>query len=182
MTSLTWYDVFPPRGMSHDVTTNVMRVLAGRPRFGVLDLTPLVVFELWLQKDQVRWLVGMDERLSDRLPGELTAQCPELVLVKTEKPERPSVIAGREIRFSSLAYSIRTDVAEGVTAALLQLRHGFQKNEAATLQMVVGPGQFFADYPVTKTPLDILGITMPAEPDSTDRQAFKRKPSAIASL
>ncbi|MEY9861523.1 hypothetical protein ABH935_007164 [Catenulispora sp. GAS73] len=175
MTSLTWYDVFPPRGMSHDITTNVMRVLAGRPRFGVLDLTPLVVFELWLHKDRARWLIGVDERLADRLPGELTAQCPDLVLVRTDRPERPNVIAGREVRFSSLAYSIRTDVAEGVTAALLKHREQLRDGEAVVLQVVVGPGQFFADYPVVKTPLDLLGFTTPPEPDGTDRQAFKRK-------
>ncbi|ACU76159.1 type IV secretory pathway VirD4 components-like protein [Catenulispora acidiphila DSM 44928] len=177
MTAWAWYEAFPPRGMTLEASTNVMRALAGRPRFGLLGLVPLAVFELWLYPERVRWLVGMDEQISDRLPGELMAQCPELVLVHTDNPKRPAVVAGREVRFKSLAYPIRGDVAEGVTAALLRIRQGLRPGEAVALQFVIGPGQFFAVLPQRRTPLDVLGFTSPPEPDSNDRRAFKRKVS-----
>jgi len=74
VTASRWYEAFPPRGMTLADVTAVTRVLAGRPRFGMLNLQPIVVFELWLHKDRVRWLVGMDERLAASLPEEFSAQ------------------------------------------------------------------------------------------------------------
>jgi RecA/RadA recombinase len=161
--------------MTLEDSTNVMRTLAGRPRFGVIGLMPLVVFELWVQPDRVRWIIGMDLRLAGQLPGQLKAQCPGLTLVHTSDPQRPSVVAGREVRFKSLVYPIRADVAESVTASLLSIRERLRDNESVVLQFVVGPGQFYADLPQRRTPLDYLGVTIPPEPTSADRQALKHK-------
>lgn len=175
MTEWRWYEAFPPRGMSPAEVTAVVRVLAGRPRFGVLGLHPLVVFELWLHHDRVRWLVGMDERLSGTLPGELRTQGPGLALVPLDTPKRPGLLTGRELRFRSLAYPVRTDTAEGVTAALLRICSDLHKREAVVVQWVVGPSHVRTDYPTPQTPLDWLGFTTPPEPDATDQQAWRRK-------
>jgi hypothetical protein len=175
MTEQRWYEAFPPRGIGLAEVTAVVRVLAGRPRFGVLGLHPLVVFELWLHADRVRWLVGMDERLTSTLPGELRAQCPDLTLVALDEPERPALLTGRELRFRSVAYPVRTDTAEGVTAALLRIRSDLRKSEAVVVQWVVGPSHVRTDYPMPQTPLDWLGFTTPPEPDTTDQQAWRRK-------
>lgn len=175
MTSWKWYEAYPPRGTSLEESAAVMRVLATRPRFGLLDLTPLVVFELWITQDRPRWLIGMDERIADRLPGELRTQSPALVVAPLDNPERPTVITAREVRFRSVAYPVRQDVAEGVTAALLRIRDDLAKGEAVVVQFVVGPGRVFSEYPVGKTPLDYVGVTTPPEPDSADQQAWKHK-------
>lgn len=176
MTAWRWCEVFPPRGMSHADVTSVVRVLAGRPRLGVLGLHPVVVFELWLLPGRVRWLVGMDARIAERLPGELCAQCPGLVMLPLEEPQRPQPMTGRELRFPSLTYPVRVDTAEGVTAALLHIRQMLRDGEAVVVQFVVGPGRFFpTDYPERQTPLDMLRFTAPPEPNSDDRAAWRHK-------
>jgi DNA helicase HerA-like ATPase len=158
-----------------DVTAAV-RVLTGRPRFGALELQPLVVFELWLHPGRVRWLVGMDQRIADRLPGELRSQCAGLTFVALDDPERPRLLAGRELRVKSLIYPVRIDTAEGVTAALLRIREDLREDEAVVVQFVVGPGHVFStDYPQRPTLLGLLGVTAPPEPTTDDHQAWRRK-------
>jgi hypothetical protein len=175
MTSWRWFEVFPPRGMTLEDSTAVVRVLAGRPRLGALGLQPLVVFEFWITRERVRWLMGADAQIAGRLPGELRAQYPGLVVVPVDDPERTPLITGREVRFRSLAYPVRLDTAESVTAALLHSGDGLHSGEAVVVQFVVGPGQSFTAYPQRQRPLDMLGFTTPPEPDSSDRQAWRRK-------
>ncbi len=175
MTAWKWYETFPPRGMTLPDVTAVTRVLVGRPRFGVLGLQPMVVFELWLYKDRTRWLVGMDERVAASLPAQFSAQCPGLDFTALDNSDRPQPITGRELRFRSLAYPVRLDVAEGVTAALLTHHAKLHPDEAAVVQWVVGPSQYLTDYPVQQTPLDFLGFTRPPEPDANDKLAWKHK-------
>jgi DNA helicase HerA-like ATPase len=176
MTAWRWCELFPPRGMTQTDVTAVVRVLTGRPRFGALGLQPLVVFELWLHPGRVRWLVGIDERIADRLPGEFRAQCRGLAVVPLPDPQRPVPVAGRELRTRSLTYPVRVDTAEGVTAALLRIREDLRGSEAVVVQFVVGPGHVFStDYPQQPTPLDLLGITIPPEPNADDRKAWRRK-------
>jgi hypothetical protein len=175
MAEWRWYEAFPPRGISPAEVTAVVRVLAGRPRFGMLGLHPLVTFELWLHSNRVRWLIGMDQRLSPTLPGELRAQCPDLALVALDEPERPTLLTGRELRFRSLSYPVRTDTAEGVTAALLRIRTDLRTDESVAVQWIIGPVQVRTDYPVPVTPLDLLGFTTPPEPDVIDQQAWRHK-------
>jgi hypothetical protein len=175
VTAWAWVEVFVPRGITLDDVTAVTRVLVGRPRFGVLGLQPLVTFELWLSRDRARWLVGMDERIADSLPGELAAQCPGLVVAPLDDPGRPTPITGRELRFRSLSYPVRLDVAEGITAGLLRQRAKLRKSESIVIQWVVGPSQYLTEYPVQQTPLDFLGFTTPPKPDAGDMQAWRRK-------
>jgi hypothetical protein len=177
MIAWRWFEAYPPRGMSLDDSTAFMRALVGRPRFGVLDLMPMVDFELWIRRDQLCWLIGMDERIADRFPSELHAQCPAVVLVPVAVPSRPTVIAGREVRFRSLAYPVRTDVAERVTAALVSIREHLDEGEAVALQFVIGPSHRFTTYPQRQTPLTTLGFGTAPEPDSDDQRAWRTKVS-----
>lgn len=176
MTAWRWCEVVLPRGMSQDDVTAVVRVLTGRPRLGALQLQPPVVFELWLHPERSHWLVGMDARIADRLPGEFRAQCPGLTFVSVDDPQRPVPVAGRELRTRSLTYPVRVDMAAGVTAALLRIREDLHGSEAVVVQFVVGPGHVFStDYPQRPTPLDLLGITVPAKPNADDRRAWRHK-------
>jgi hypothetical protein len=175
MTEWRWYEVFPPRSTTLDDTTAVMRVMAGRPAYGVLNLRAVVVFELWLSPERARWLLGVDARIADTLPGELQAQQPGLVIVALDDPERPIPLTGRELRFRSPAYPAKLESAQGVTAALLRIRNDLRKDESVVVQWVVGPSHSFTDYPTPQTPLDYLGFTTPPEPDTIDQQAWRRK-------
>src|SRR5258707_748245 len=88
MTELRWFEAFPPRTLSLTGLTGLVRVLAGRPRLGLRQLQPVVTFEVWLNRTEVRWLVGCDEQVARHLPGELAAQLPALSLVTVKESPR----------------------------------------------------------------------------------------------
>lgn len=64
MTELAWREVFPPHGLSSAQVTAMIRVLNGRPHLGLLQLQPVVVFELWITHDSARWLLGCDDQIA----------------------------------------------------------------------------------------------------------------------
>lgn len=76
MIDLYWYEAFPPRDATLADVTAMVRVLAGRPHYGLLGLQPVVVFELWVHSDRVRWLLGIEARIARTLPGELRGSSP----------------------------------------------------------------------------------------------------------
>ncbi|HEX5116548.1 MAG TPA: type IV secretory system conjugative DNA transfer family protein [Pseudonocardiaceae bacterium] len=175
MTELRWFEAVPPRGTSLAGVTAMVRILAGRPRYGLRQLQPLVVFETWLYPDRVRWLVGIETAVARTLPGELAVQLPGLVLTGVDEPERPVPITARDVQFTSLSYPLRLDTATGVSAGLLRARDDLRSGEAVVVQWVVGPSHFFARQPLQQTPLDLLGITTPRQPDASDRRAWQQK-------
>lgn len=177
MPEFRWFEAALPPTTSHADATAVVRALADRPHQGLRRLQPMVVFELWLRPDGVRWLVGAEPPMDRGLAGLLEAQLPGLVLTATKQPDRPRPTTAREVWFSSLAYPIRLDTATAVTAAFLAARRELQGGEAVCIQFVVGPSHYFNQVPVTYTPLDALGITTPRTPDSTARSAFRQKQS-----
>lgn len=175
MPELCWFEAVPPRDTSLPKVTAVVRTLAGRSHYGLRRLQPLVVFEMWLHPDHVRWLVGCEEHAARTLPGEFMAQLPGLVLMPVDEPDRPHPVTARELRFSSLTYPLRLDTASAVTAGLLRAGDDLHDGEAVVVQFVVGPSHVFDRVPTRQTPLDLLGFTAPREPDSGERQAFKQK-------
>src|SRR5689334_20359331 len=70
MSDLIWREVLPPKNLSLAAATGLVRALAGRPRFGLAQVQPVVLFELWLSKESVRWLVGYEERLGRHFAGD----------------------------------------------------------------------------------------------------------------
>jgi hypothetical protein len=177
MTEITWFTVIPPRGLDTAKIAGLMRVLAGRPRYGLTKVQPVVVFELWIEAGHVRWLLGMDSRISGQLPGELIAQIPALALVPVAYPSRSEPITAREVRFSTLSHPFRLDTAEAVAAGLFQLNAQLRVSEAAALQWVVGPSQRFTNQPQQFTPLEYVGLVKPRELDAGEQRAWQQKVS-----
>jgi hypothetical protein len=175
MIELRWFQAYPPRSASLADVTGLVRVLAGRPRLGLRRLQPIVVFEVWLYPDQVRWLIGTEPSIARTLPAELASQLSGLVLTSAERPQRPVPITAREIRTTSMIYPLRRDTASGVVAALMQTRTNLHRGEAMVVQWVVGPCQTFTEVPVRRTVLDVLGWTPAREPDGDERTAWKAK-------
>lgn len=175
MAELHWFEAYPPRGTGLGDITGMIRVLANRPRLGLRRLQPMVVFELWLSADRVRWLVGTEPTIARTLPSELMAQLPDLVLTAVTEPRRPDLATAREIRTASMVYPLRLDTASAVASGLWGAREHLRGTEALVLQWVVGPGHLSTGYPRTQTPLDLLGFTTPRQPGSDERQAWKHK-------
>ncbi|WP_410623217.1 type IV secretory system conjugative DNA transfer family protein [Amycolatopsis sp. cmx-8-4] len=175
MIELRWFEAVPPRKTSVTEVTALVRVLAGRSHYGVRKLQPVVVFETWLRPEGVRWLVGIEPRIARTLRGSMLSQLPGLTLTPVDEPQRPEPITARELRFTSLAYPLRTDTADGVTAGIMQARDQLRDGEALVVQWVVGPSHRYVRQPIEQTPLDLLGFTTPREPDAGDRQAWKQK-------
>jgi hypothetical protein len=138
-------------------------------------LQPVVVFELWLNPDRVRWLVGIEAQIAGTLPNELIAQLPGLVLVAVNMPQRPAPVTAREMRATSLIYPLRRDTALGVSAGFVRVRESVRASEAVVVQFVVGPGHTSTRVPIPETPLDLLGFTTPRQPDGDERAAWKTK-------
>ncbi|MGI9003015.1 MAG: type IV secretory system conjugative DNA transfer family protein [Pseudonocardia sp.] len=174
MADLVWFDVHPPSRLTLPELTGLVRVLAGRPRLGLQRLTPIVVFELHLTRRGVCWRLGMDQRMSGSLPGELSAQVPGLSLVRRSAPSRPAVTTAREVRFSGLAFPLRLDTAASLATGLYQLREQLTGTERAVVQWVVGPSNDRRRHPADFAPLVALGLTAPRAPEG-ERQAWKAK-------
>lgn len=175
MPDLRWFEVHPPRELSSSDVTALLRVLAGRPHYGLRGMQPIVTFEMWLRPDAVRWLIGIEDHIAHTLSGQFRSQVPGLVLIPLSVPDRPRPITAREVRFTSLVHPLRLDTAQGVTSGLLQVRGELRTGEAVVVQWVVGPSHVYTRQPVRQTPLDLLGFTTPPEPDTGDRQAWKQK-------
>jgi hypothetical protein len=152
-----------------------MRVLSGRPRLGLRQLQPVVVFEAWLTGDDVRWLIGCDEAIARHLPGELVAQVPGLSVVTATASPRVIPITAREVAPSHLAFPLRLDTAGAVAAGVYQGRHRLGGQESAVLQWVIGPSHDRRQRPARWTALESLGVVAPREPDSHEQAAWRDK-------
>src|SRR5262245_49873017 len=119
MTDLRWYEVFPPHERALGDVTAMLRVLAGRARQGIWRTTPIVVFECWIRPHNVRWLIGMDQRLASALPAQLMAQMPGLTLAELPEPHRPLPRAAMTVRGVGLSYLLKLDNAVAVTTGCL---------------------------------------------------------------
>jgi hypothetical protein len=175
MPDLVWREAFPPPDLPLARLTGMVRVLAGRPQLGVRRHQPVVVFELWIRKDTVRWLVGFDEPIARHFPSDLAAQLPGLSLVAVKSSPREVPVTAREIQPSSPAYPLRLDTAGPVAAGLLALRRRLGAKEAVVLQWVVGPSFTRTQAPARFAPLEALGVVEPRKPDSSERTAWREK-------
>ncbi|GAA5158232.1 type IV secretory system conjugative DNA transfer family protein [Pseudonocardia eucalypti] len=176
MTDLAWFDATPPERLTLDDVTRLLRVLSGRPRRGLVQrLTPIVVFELRLSRDGVRWLFGCDRWMARTLPAELRAQLPDLSLVAAPEPDRRPMTTAREVRFTGLAYPLRLDTGDAVAAGLYHLAAELAGDEQAVVQWVVGPSNDRRRQPPEVVPpLTALGFTQ-ADPPAGEQQLWKTK-------
>ncbi|WP_326955140.1 type IV secretory system conjugative DNA transfer family protein [Amycolatopsis sp. NBC_01286] len=175
MIDLYWYEAFPPRDATLADVTAMVRVLAGRPHYGLLGLQPVVVFELWVHSDRVRWLLGIEARIARTLPGELRGQLPGLVLAATDNPQRPATVTAREIRVTSVVHPIRLDTARQVTTGLTRLQDALRSGEAVAVQWVIGPSQTSTTPPDQRSPLELLGFGAPHQPGGEEQRGWKAR-------
>ncbi|MBO0783667.1 MAG: hypothetical protein J2P37_33055, partial [Ktedonobacteraceae bacterium] len=105
---LVWFEIHFPHELSPAGVTRVLQPLAYRPLLGWFRRTPVVVFELRATADTVHWLVGIDERVSGELPGQLQAQLSGLVLVPLPAPSRPAPLLAADVRPVGLSQPLRT--------------------------------------------------------------------------
>ncbi|MEV8439060.1 type IV secretory system conjugative DNA transfer family protein [Actinosynnema sp. NPDC051121] len=175
MADLLWREAIPPDQLSLKQLTGLVRALAGRPRFGIRQLQPVVVFEVWLTKHTARWLVGADEQLGRHFFGDLAVQLPGLSLTSLQDSPRRLPTTAREVRASSAAFPLRLDTAGALSAGLLGLRHRLASGEVLVLQWGIGPSHTRSAPPSTFTPLEALGILATPKPVSGDQAAWKEK-------
>jgi len=172
---LRWYELFPPRDLSIDDVTAMTRVLAGRPTHGWRRLQPAVVLELWLSRQQARWLLGCESAQTQRLPLELSAQVAGFSMTPLRDSPRRHPLTGRELQLSSLTQPLRLDIAPAVAAGVLAVRHRLSKDEQAVVSVVVGPSQRFTKQPSRPSIGEQLGFTAPRPIDARDERAWTKK-------
>ncbi len=175
MPELAWREAFPPDDLTLARLTGMVRVLAGRPSLGIRRHQPVVVFELWITKDTVRWLVGFDEQIARHVPGDLASQLPGLSLVTVKSSPRQLPVTAREVQSSSAAYPLRLDTAGAVAAGLLGLRRRLGAAEAIVVQWVIGPSFSRTQQPQRFAPLEALGMVEQRKPDNSERTAWREK-------
>lgn len=175
MSDLIWREVLPPRNLSLAAATGLLRALAGRPRFGLAQVQPVVLFELWLSKTSARWLVGYDERLGRHFASDLAAQVPNLALVAVQDSPRKLPTTAREVRPTNTAYPLRLDTAGSVTTGLLGLRQRLGQDETVVLQWIVGPSHTHSMPPARLTPLQALGLRPMPKTTGSDQAAWRTK-------
>jgi hypothetical protein len=152
-----------------------MRVLAGRSRQGLWRTTPIVVFECWITREGVRWLLGMDERLATTLPEQLKAQSPQLDLVETDAPRRVTPRAAMTVRSTSLAYPLQVDNAAAVASGCLGIAASLRSRESLVVQCVVGPATSRSQPPSQFTFSEALGLRPPRTPEAGEQRAWRTK-------
>jgi hypothetical protein len=175
MTDLIWFELFPPRDLDLAAVVSLLRPLASRPRIGFMQRTPVVVFEAWLTPGHVRWLMGLDHHIATSIPHQFRAQLPRLDVVASSAAGRPWPLLATDVRLSSLAFPLRLDTVESVSAGVLGVAGLLHRNEAVTLQWVVGPSYQRATRPNAFYLEEALGFRKPAPPTATETQAWRQK-------
>lgn len=172
-----WVELFIPRGLDIDGVTGIVRPLASRPRIGWRGTTPRVVIEQWAHAGQVRYLLGVEAPLGATTLAMLVAAAPGLVSRPIKRRDLPRVmpVAAREIRLQSVAATLRTDLAEAVSAgvghALMQAG-----DDHLVMQWVFGPAQR-RHRPDDATVAQRLGFVAARTPTAYEQTAWRQKAS-----
>lgn len=174
---LQWYEGYPPRDVDFEKVTALLRVLAARPRIGLLRKTPVVALELWIQGGTIRWLVGMSEHLTPSLPSQLRAHLPGLTLVgrKFSQELRPATTVAADVRVRGLSFPLRLDTAEAIVSGLASAARGIGAQEWAVIQWVVGPAHPRREAPRKFDARAALGLSKQTAPDATEQRAWRDK-------
>lgn len=176
---ITWAELYPARGMTIDVPTNALRQLASRPRVGFTSTTPVVVIEQWSIKGEVHYLIGVAKPLSMTFIKQLAAAMPGMSLHQrsgTISEVRQAVWLGFDIAMTSVAASLRNDVAVGVSAAA---GAAMSANHADTIvmQWIIGPSRNRATRPPAFNAAEQLGLVPKTTPSAQDNTDWRKKAS-----
>lgn len=150
--------------------------MAYRPLVGWFKRTPATVLEIRASSGgDVRWLVGLDQQISGELPGQLQAQLPGLVLVPLDQPKRLPVMAAANVKLSSFADPVRTDMGVSVTAGLLEIMNTLRRGQSVVVQWVIGAKQSRRTKPEAFSVARALGLVAVAKETTDDRRLWKLK-------
>lgn len=153
-----------------------LQPLAYRPLVGWFKRTPATVLEMrGLSSGDVRWMVGLDQRIAAELPGQIQAQLPGLVLVPLDQPKRLPVMVAANVKLSSLADPVRTDMSASVTAGLLEIMNTLTRGQSVAVQWVIGPKQSRRTKPEAFSVARALGLVASAKETTDDRRLWKLK-------
>lgn len=174
---LQWWELFVPRGLTLDSVTAFVRPMASRPVIGMMRRTPLVVIEQWQITGTTRYLLGVESPLGEPFVRQLATALPGLMHRSFNRADRPMVRMAADIRLTSLAASLRTDVAAQVSTAVGAALATCPDDEALVLQWLLGPSQARRTAPTEFTLSEQLGFRPIREPSATDHSAWRQKAS-----
>ncbi|MFC8829009.1 type IV secretory system conjugative DNA transfer family protein [Streptomyces sp. NPDC057137] len=172
---LHWFEVHFPHELTAAEVVKTLQPLATRPLVGWRKRTPTTVFELRAKMGSVRYLLGVDHRISKELPAQLRAQLPSLVFTPLDRPGRPSPHLVMDVWPSSSTQPLRTEVAPAVTAGLLEVVSGLGKGESAVVQWVIGPVQQRRTRTEPFSVARALGLVAAAHETTEDKRRWKQK-------
>jgi hypothetical protein len=174
MPELLWYEIFLPRNLNLDSVTSFVRPLASRPRIGIRQRTPLVVFEQWATAGEVRYLVGIEPPLTENFIRQLAATVPSLTATSLITPPRTRLQYGSDIRLTSVAASLRTDVAVAVSVAQ-SAALAAAGDDTLVVQWIIGPAHDRRHRPTPFEPLVQLGLQGPPTLTTRDKTLWEKK-------
>lgn len=175
MPDLLWLELFPPRDVSLEQLTAMVRTLASRPRLGITGRTPVVVFETWAQGGTVRWLLGIEPILTGTVPPALQAQMPGLAIAACSGRPVGGLQLAADIRITSAGNPLRVDTAAAVSTGVLHALAQVRAHETAVVQWVVGPAQNRRVRPTAFSASEALGLTSPSQPQAGEQQLWRQK-------
>ena len=177
MSELNWWEFHLPRGMTLDTVTALIRPIAPRPKLGLTARTPRVVIEQWNIAGTTRHLLGLELPLGELFAMQLAASVPDLIVRRASARLRPRVVRAADVSMTSLATSLRTDVAVDVSRAVGAALRRTPSSQALVMQWVIGPSQQRAHVPVEHRVLEQLGFVRPRDPSTAERSAWRQKAS-----
>ncbi|NMN98454.1 type IV secretory system conjugative DNA transfer family protein [Antrihabitans stalactiti] len=175
--ALQWWELFIPRGLTLESVTAFVRPMASRPVIGMMRRTPLVVIEQWQITGTTRYLLAVESPLGEPFVRQLAAALPGLLFRPFNPAGRPTVSTAADIRLTSLAASLRTDVAGQVSTAVGAALASCPEDDALVLQWLLGPSQGRRTAPTEFTLSEQLGFRPIHEPSATDHSVWRQKAS-----
>jgi energy-coupling factor transporter ATP-binding protein EcfA2 len=176
---LRWFEINPPREITVEDVTALLRPLAHRRRFGWQQTPGLVVFELWSLQGRMSWRLGVDARIAAEVTQQLRAHLPGLGIARLMQMERPLLTVAAEIRLNTVAAPLRVDTAGAVATELAAVLGGLGTGEAACLQWVLGPAQQRRRPPEPFRLSESLGFRARPEPDATAARLWRQKAADV---
>ncbi|WP_406391392.1 hypothetical protein OG806_08310 [Streptomyces sp. NBC_00882] len=125
----------------------------------------------------MRWLVGIDRRISGDLSGQFIAQLPGLMLTPVTHPARTTAQIAADVQPVGLTQPLRVDMAAGVTAGLSEILHAMSDKSSAVMQWVIGPPQSRVKQPQPFNVARALGLVAMHEATAEERRGWKQKAS-----
>lgn len=175
MAELRWFEITPPREIDLTMVTAIIRPLANRPRLGMANATPVVVFEVWGYGGEIHWRLGADAQIAREVAAQLRAHLRKMGLTPLAKAARPALLLGADVGLHGLSAPLRLDTAGAVSSELLNTLGSLYAGEAGVVQWVLGPSQPRGSVPARFNLAESLGLRVPQEPDATTARLWRQK-------